>query len=133
MHYQTNLLCVGLMSLSSTLNTIFCVANLLEGLLLFLEKTYCELLCHQFTLGKIMAATVLMSHRGSVICAPLLFCNLCITLRKGRGLPQYTQLYVTTRSIEIFPCFPLYFHVSHSSLSAHLPFYHPHLLSSQSI
>lgn len=36
------------------------------------------------------------------------FCNLCGTLTKGRGLPQYTQLYVTSRSIKMLPLFPLY-------------------------
>lgn len=50
---------------------------------------------------------------------PLFLCNLCGMLTKGRGLPQYTQLYVTSRSIKMLPRFPLYLPFPFS-LSVHL-------------
>ncbi len=46
-------------------------------------------------------------------------------LTEGRGSPQYTQLYVTNRSIKMLPLFPLYLCLSHSfSLSISLSLIH---------
>lgn len=59
---------------------------------------------------------------------PLFLCNLCGMLTKGRGLPQYTQLYVTSRSIKMLPRFPLYLPFPFS-LSVHLSLFLIHMCS----
>ena len=92
-------------------NSVFCVATLTRFLK---KKTYYHflLLCRMFTFGSVCPC---ISQGLCDLCfTPLVFCNLCGTLTKGRGLLQYTQLYVTSRSIKMFPRFPLYLHFSHS-------------------
>lgn len=59
---------------------------------------------------------------------PLFLCNLCGMLTKGRGLPQYTQLYVTSRSIKMLPRFPFYLPFPFS-LSVHLSLFLIHMCS----
>lgn len=51
------------------------------------------LLCCVSTFAKMPPASVFVSDRGSVI---FFWGNLCGMLTKRRGLPQYTQLYVTS-------------------------------------
>lgn len=79
---------------------------------------YCVTCSHS---AKYSQCLSVVSDRDSVIYThpPLFLCNLCGMLTKGRGLPQYTQLYVTSRSIKMLPRFPLYLSFPFS-LSVHL-------------
>lgn len=88
---------------------------------------YCVTCSHS---AKYSQCLSVVSDRDSVIYThpPLFLCNLCGMLTKGRGLPQYTQLYVTSRSIKMLPRFPLYLSFPFS-LSVHLSLFLIHMCS----